>query len=350
LFESRRKRKRGEPGKQQEESMTYSPGSPGYPPAQQQPSGYPAAAPAATPDFAKEPGESKLLQYLTYALVGFGLAAYFASFGPSVAGGALTVVAVLLAALLAAVGLVPKASSYLGVVTAISVLGLLLAIVAIVNSSSDVPTSWAMYLVLTFALLQAVTAVAALLLEAGVITPPAPKPKYDPYQQQYGQYGQQYPQQQYGQQQPYYGQQAPPAGYGAQQQYGGYGSSPSQGQPNQSNIPTQNAIPTSVAKQASGGFGAHPSPQSGPQPTVVTGSQSGPQPTVVTGSQPSAPAPTLQTPTTPPTGFPSYGTPPSSSAGGGSPAGSAPVNYSTPSSNQTQTYGQGQQSPGSAPV
>jgi Family of unknown function (DUF5336) len=350
--------------------MTYSPGSPGYPPAQQQPSGYPAAAPAATPDFAKEPVESKLPQYLTYAVVGFGLAAYFASYGPMFgltsdiaggghfAGGGQSVVALLLAALLAGVGLLPKAKSYLPVATVISVLGLLLAISETVNTTSGVSAQWGMYLVLAFALFQSVTAVAALLLEAGVITPPVPKPKFDPYQQQYGQYGQ-YPQQQYGQQQPYYGQhaaqaqpghQAPP-GYGSQQ-YGGYGPGPSQAQaPNQSNIPTQNAISTSVANQASGGYGAQPSSHSGPQPTVVTGSQhSGPQPTMVTGSQPSAPAPTMQTPTTPPTGFPSYGAPPSSSAGGGDQAGSAPANYSTPSSNQTQTYGQGQQSPGSAPV
>src|SRR6185437_13575779 len=121
--------------------MTYSPGSPGYQPAQQQPSGYPAATPAAAPDFAKEPGESKLPQYLTFAVVGLGLAAYFASYGPMFglsgdsgggghfAGAGQAVVALLLAALLAGVGLLPQAkSSYLAVVTVISLLGLLLAI------------------------------------------------------------------------------------------------------------------------------------------------------------------------------------------------------------------------------
>jgi hypothetical protein len=271
--------------------------------------------------------------------------------------GGLAVIACLLAALLAAVGLLPKAKTHLGVVAAISVLGLLQTLTEIVDTPSAVDVKWGMYVILAFALFEAAAATVALLFEAGVITPPAPRPKYDPYQQQYGQYGQ-YGQQQYGQQpygqQPYYGQpagqaqaghqapqQAPPAGYGSQ--YGGYGSSPSQAQPpNQSNMPTQNALPTSIASPSTGGFGAQPSAQSGPQPTVVTGQQPPAQ---------SGPQPTVQTPSTPPTGFPSFGPPPSVSAGGGSQAGSAPINYSAPSAGETQTFGQGQQSsPGSAPV
>ena len=67
---------------------------------------------------------------------------------------------------------------------------------------------------MTAAVLQASIAASALLLDAGVITPPAPRPKYD----QYGHYGQ------YG----YYGQQPSPpyqqSGYGTQ--YGGYPSGP----------------------------------------------------------------------------------------------------------------------------
>ncbi|HTQ15976.1 DUF5336 domain-containing protein [Mycobacterium sp.] len=331
--------------------MTYSPGTPGYPPAQQPSGAYPAAAPAAAPDFAKEPGESKLPLYLTFAVIGLGLAAYFASFGPTFAlssdlgggtsiggGGSQSVAAAVLAALLAAVGVLPKANRHLGVVAAISVLGLLLAVSEAVNTPNGVTVQWGMWVILTFTLLQAVSAVGALLFDAGVISAPAPRPKYDPYQQQYGQYGQ-YPQQ-YGQQQPYYGQpqaglQAPqqPAGYGSQQ-YGGYGSTPGQA-PAQNVIPTQTAIPTPTAgNPPSGGFGAQPSAQSGPQPSAQ-----------------SAPQPNVQTPTTPPTGFPSFGTPPSVNAGSGSQAGSAPVNYSNPAGGQ-QAYGQqGQQSsPGSAPV
>jgi hypothetical protein len=333
--------------------MTYSPGSPGYPPAQQPSGSYGGSGQPAAPDFAKEPGESKLPLYLSYAVVGLGLAAYFASFGPG--GRVQPVVAALLAGLLAAVGLVPKAKPHLGVIAAISVLGFLLAISATVNAS-DNGTPWGLWLVLAFAFFQAASAVGALLLESGAITMPPPRPKYDPYQQQYGQYGQ-YGQQQYGQQQPYYGQPGQPGqqqgqpglqspqqapGYGSP--YGGYGSTPGQGQsPNQGNMATQTAISTSGANPSTGGFGAAPSAQSGPQPSA----QSGPQPAAQSGPQP-----TFQNPSTPPTGFPSYGPPPSANASSGSDAGSATVNYSNPpGGHQAQNYGQGQQSsPGSAPA
>ncbi|OBF78850.1 hypothetical protein A5791_12140 [Mycobacterium sp. 852002-51163_SCH5372311] len=331
--------------------MTYSPGSPGYPPAQQPSGSYPGGAQPATPDFAKEPAENKLPLYLGFAVVGLGLAAYFASYGPG--GVVQSMVAALLAGLLAAVGLVPKAKPHLGVISAISVLGLLLAISETVNAPDNGSTPWGLWLVLTFSFLQAASAVAALLLESGVITMPPPRPKYDPYQQQYGQYGQ-YGQQQYGQQ-PYYGQpaqqaqpgiqspqQAPPSGYGSP--YGGYGSSPGQGQqPSQGNMATQSVIPTSGSNPSTGGFGAAPSAQSGPQPAAQSGHQAAGQ---------SGPQPTFQTPTTPPTGFPSYGPPPSANAGSGSDAGSATVNYSNPpGGQQAQNYGQGpQSSPGSAPA
>jgi len=337
--------------------MTYSPGSPGYPPAQQPSGSYAGAGQPATPDFAKEPAESKLPLYLGFAVVGLGLAAYFASFGP---GGAVQAGgAALLAGLLAAVGLLPKARPHLGVITAISVLGFLLAISSTVNAPDNGSTPWGLWLVLAFTFLQAAAAVGAVLLESGVITMPPPRPKYDPYQQQYGQYGQQqYGQQQYGQQ-PYYGQpgqpsqqaqpglqapqQAPPAGYGSPYG-GGYGSSPGQGQPpSQGNMATQTAMPASGSNPSTGGFGAAPSGQSGPQPSAHSGGQHAGQ---------SGPQPTLQTPTTPPTGFPSYGSPPSVNAGSGSQDGSTTVNYSNPPGGQQgQNYGQGQQSsPGSAPA
>lgn len=333
--------------------MTYSPGSPGYPPAQQPSGPYPGTAQPATPDFAKEPGESKLPQYLSYATLGLGLATYFASFGPG--GGGTSVVAGLLAGLLAGVGLLPKANSHLGVVAAISVLGFLLAIPEFIDATGGFSDHWGKLVVLVFTLFQAAVAVGAVLLESGVITPPAPRPKYDPYQQQYGQYGQ-YGQQQYGQQQSYYGQQpgqpqaglqAPQTpGYGAQ--YGGYGSSPGQGQAQpqgQGNLQQQSALPTSA--MSTGGFGSQPSGQSGPQHSA----QSSPQQSGESGSQPTGqPQSNPHSPSTPPTGFPSYGQPPSSSAGSGSQAGSAPVNYSN-QGQQTQAFNHGQQSsPGSAPV
>ncbi|HYB82388.1 MAG TPA: hypothetical protein VED43_12235, partial [Mycobacterium sp.] len=85
--------------------------------------------------------------------------------------------------------------------------------------------------------------------------------------------------------------------------------------------PTQGAIPT----QSTGGFGAQPAPQSGPQPAAQQG------------------------PSTPPTGFPSFSPPPPVSAGTGSQAGSAPVNYSNTGGDQ-QSSGQGQQQSPSSPA
>lgn len=303
--------------------MTYSPGSPGYSPTQ--PGGSYAGT---TPSFTKDDdAESKLPQGLNLAVAVLGFLAYLASFGPlatvnveigggavSGAGSALGVLAALLAGLLAAVGLLPRAKSYAGVVAAIAVLGALLEVSEIVNMGSGVSIGWGLWLILVFSVLQAIAAIYALLLDAGVVTAPKPRPKHDPYAQ-YGQYGQQYGQ--YGQygQQPYYGQpgaqqyagqqphnaQQPagqqvhnaqqPPGYGSQ--YGGYPSShaptpspsgpaptPSSQPPSpQSLAPTQVSIPTT-----SGGFGAQPAAQQ-------------------------------QGTNTPPTGFPSFGSPPS--AGGG---------------------------------
>jgi hypothetical protein len=314
--------------------MTYSPGSPGYPPAQ--PAGsYPGGA---TPSFAKaESGESKLPLYLNIAVVALGILVYVLNFfptftisadlGPASGGRAgdagTAVVVALLASLLAGLGLLPKAKSYVPIVAAIAVLGALMVISELINTPTGFAIGWAMWPLLAFSVFQAIAAVAALLLEAGVITAPVPRPKYDPYAQ-YGQYGgAQYGQ--YGQQQPYYGQQAPapqqqpgqPSPYGSQ--FGGYG---------QSQAPTQ----TVNTAPPSGGFGAQPASPS---------AQSGPQPTLHQG------------PSTPPTGFPSFSPPPAVNAGTGSQGGSAPVNYSTAPTTSQQAYNQGQspsQGSGAAPV
>ncbi len=59
------------------------------------------------------------------------------------------------------------------------------------RSCSPRPTAstidWGLYLIIAFSVIQAIVAVAVLLFDAGVITAPAPRPKYE--QQQYGQYG-----------------------------------------------------------------------------------------------------------------------------------------------------------------
>jgi hypothetical protein len=179
----------------------------------------------------------------------------------------------------------PKAKNYAGVVAAVAVLGGLLLIEDTIGASGR---GWALWFAVGCGVIQAILAVSVLLLDAGVITAPAPRPKYD----QYGHYGQ------YG---GYYGQQAPyqshqQSGYGAQ--YGGYPSGPS-----------------------TGGFSAV-SPQSGPIPAP----QSGPP-----GQQQGSP--------TPPTGFPSFSPPPSSGSGGPGQGNSA--NHAGSGQGQ-HSYGQGQ--------
>jgi Family of unknown function (DUF5336) len=277
--------------------MTYSPGSPGYPPAQS-PGGYGGSA---TPSFAKSnDGESNLSRYLSIGVVVLGLASYLLSYGPMItrilpngdelveSGSTLPIDLALLAALLAAVSLLPKAKNYSPVVTAVAVLGALLLIEDTIGATGR---GWALWFALGAGVIQAILAVSALLLDAGVITPPAPRPKYD----QYGHYGQ------YG---GYYGQQQSPyqqSGYPSQ--YGGYSSGPS-----------------------TGGFSA----QSGPVPTP----QSGPQHGSPQGQQHGSP--------TPPTGFPSFSPPPSSGSGGQGQGNSA--NHAGSGQGQ-QSYGQGQQPP-----
>ena len=201
--------------------MTYPPNSSGYPPGQQptqqfsaptqqfgkveQPQA--AAAPAAA-------GPSKLSLYLLVAVAVLGLAVYLLSFGPMFTisdtdfpqlgsasgtslGLGLAVVASLLAGLLAGASLLPRQKAAVGVVAAVSVLGFLLVVAEIINTPEGVSIGWALYTVIVLTFLQAAVAVGALLLDAGIISAPAPRPKYE-QQQQYGQYGG--PGQYYGQQ------------------------------------------------------------------------------------------------------------------------------------------------------
>jgi len=269
--------------------MTYPPGSPGYPPAQQPTTQF--AAP--TQQFGKAPeaapaadGPSKLPVYLTAAVAALGLAVYLSSFGPLFTASAdfftptlldLGVVASLLAALLAGVALLPKQVASTALVAVLSVLGFLLVIAIVLTAPNGVSIDWGLYLIIAFSVVQAIVAVAVLLFDAGIITAPAPRPKYDQQQQQYGQYGGQgpyYGQPQHGGPQHQQGHQQQRPGYPPSQQYGGgYPGGPS-----------------------TGGFSA--------------------------GNQGGSP--------TPPTGFPAYGQPPGSSA----PTTQVPV---PPQSSQSQS-------------
>ena len=264
--------------------MTYSPGSSGYQPAQP-PGSYGAPAPS----YAQaEPGPSKLPGYLNIAVVVLGLAAYVASFGPvftssaelgtfsieaSSSGGIFLTLASLLASLLAAIALLPKAKNHAGVVAILAVLGVLVVVSQLFNTSNMVSLSWAAWLVLGFTILQAIAAVAALLLEAGVIKPPAPRPKYE--QPQYGQYS------------PY----GAPGGY--------YGGAPAQPQGPPSHAAPQHNPPPGPRP------GYAPPQYGGYQPGPSTGGFGAPGPQG--GNQHGAP--------TPPTGFPSFSPPPAVGAG-----------------------------------
>ncbi|HEX2289153.1 MAG TPA: DUF5336 domain-containing protein, partial [Pseudonocardiaceae bacterium] len=236
--------------------MTYSPGSPGYPPANQPTTQFSAP----TQHFGKLPeppaageGPNKLPAYLLMVVAALGLLVYLCNFGPifevnasdflgqggtvsgSTLGIGLAVISALAAGLLAGVTLLSKGRTYVAIAAVLSVLALLLVIAELINKPSEASIGWALYALIVLSLLQAGSAVAALLFDTGVLTPPTPRPKYD-QQQQYGQ--QQYGQQQYGQQ-PYgqprqYGQQAPP-GYGQGPQYNPYAQQgqPQYGQPGQ---------------------------------------------------------------------------------------------------------------------
>ena len=254
--------------------MTYPPTPPtnqGYP-APQPSGGYPApAAPSYPVQPAAPAGPSKAPTYLTAAVALLGLGAYLAGFGPLFSiksdigpfGGAqftasgLTywTVASLLAALLAAVGLLPKSKTYTAVVAVTAVLGLLLVVGQMIHRPTGFSIDWGLWLVLVMTVLQAAAAVAALLFETGVLTPPAPRPTYAPYGPPPGYYG--HPGQ------PGIGQQS-----GYNPQYGGYGA----------------GAPNPGPGQSAGGYSApDPSP---PTPPHGFPSYSQSSATVVTSADP----------------------------------------------------------------
>jgi hypothetical protein len=262
------------------------PGNPGYPSAQQPTTQF--AAPTQQFGRAPEPGPaagpagpSQLPKYLTIAVAVLGLGVYLSSFGPLFTAGAdyftptlldLGVVAALAAALIAGVSLLPKQKPVPAAIAVLSVLAFLLVIAIVLTAPEGVSIDWGLYLIIALTMFQAIVAVAALLFDAGVITPPAPQqPRYD---QQYGQYG--------GPSGPYYGQQ------------------PQHGPPPQQHQQSLSQRPGYPSQQY-GGY------QSGPSTGGFAGGQPGGQQSGQQGGQQSGPP-------TPPTGFPTFGQPPSSSS------------------------------------
>lgn len=260
--------------------MSYpqgAPGGSGYPPAQQPTTQF--AAP--TQQFAKvaerDPGAagagvpSKLPMYLSGVVAVLGLLVYLSSFAPqftitasqfpglgqlsgSSLGLAFAVIAAVLAGLLAGLGLLPKQQSHVAIAAVAATLSFLLVLAEVINKPAGASLGWGLYLVIAFTLLQAAVALVVLLFDAGIITAPAPRPRYE-QPQHFGQYPG-----------PYYG------------------------QPGQPPVPPQNQQPRPGYPTPYGGY-----PGTGPS----------------TGGFPAV-APSG--PPTPPTGFPTYGQPPSSNA------------------------------------
>jgi hypothetical protein len=286
--------------------MTYSPGTPGYPQGNQPTTQFSAP----TQHFGKLPeqpaageGPNKLPAYLLMVVAALGLLVYLCNFGPifqvsasdflgqggtvsgSTLGIGLAVVAALAAGLLAGVTLLSKGRTYVAIAAVLSVLALLLVIAELVNKPSEASIGWALYALIVLSLLQAGSAVAALLFDTGVLTPPAPKPKYD-QQQQYGQYG-------------------GPGGPGGP---GGYYGQPQSGQhqPQQHHTGSHQQAPQQQRPGYPSQYGGYPGgsgPSTGGFP--ASGQQSGPP--------------------TPPTGFPTYGQPQQGQGqGGGSGQGQQP--------------------------
>ncbi|MDO3400918.1 DUF5336 domain-containing protein [Mycolicibacterium neoaurum] len=288
--------------------MTYPPGSPGYPPAQQ---GNQYIAP--TQQFGKvgEPeqtGPSKLPAYLSAAVAAFGLGTYVFNFGPlltisnsdfpqfgsasgSTPGLGLAVAASVLAALLAGIGLLPKQKTRAGLVAVVATLSFLLVLSEVINAPTGLSIGWGLYLIIATTLFQAGAAIAALLFDAEVLTPPAPKPRYE---QPYGQYGQ------------------PPYGYGQPQ-----------GQPQQYGQPQQRpGYPTPYGSYpggpSTGGFsgaGSAGSYSDANTDSHAAGGHSGPP--------------------TPPTGFPAFGQP--QQQGSSAPTSAVPTQSPTPPAQSDST-------------
>lgn len=286
--------------------MTYPPGNTGYPSASQpgQYGGQPQQGQTQhqQPGDRGEQGSNKLPKHLLTAAAVLGLGPFIAAFGPiydvdnEFGGGALlftsfspfATVLSILAALLAVASLLPKQRNHTGIVMALSVTAFLLALADLVNKPDGASVGWGLIVLLVFTALQAIASVGSLLLHSGVISPPAPRPKYDPY----GQYGA--PGQYYG---PPSGQlpamQQRPGGYG-QQQYGGYGTGgfPVQGQPGQSGQPQHGQHTTAATPPT--GF------PSFSQPPAPGGSQQQPQQGTSPTEQIHAPTQQIQSPNQPP--------------------------------------------------
>jgi Family of unknown function (DUF5336) len=217
------------------------------------------------------PGPARLL-----ALVAAGLAVVFyllGFFGEIGIVSGLVGLLVVVGGLLAGSAVLPKAPRVLAPAAVITVSGMLALLQAVVAGN----TSGLLVGALVVAFLASLAVVGALLLDAGIVTAPAPRPKAPAYGQ--APYGQQQP---YGQQgwnqQPGYGQygQAPGQPEYGQQGYGqqGYGAQPGYGQQGYGAQPGQQGYGQPGYGQQ--GYGAQPGQQSGYGAAPAAGSSAAP--------------------------------------------------------------------------
>jgi Family of unknown function (DUF5336) len=208
--------------------MSYStPGGYGGPPQGPSTPGYGPQ----TPDYgaAPEPSQGKGLPfYLNVGVVALGVLSFFLGFTPYISGatasfggqsfsvntatnffmtnGLVSTSLLLVAALVAALGMLPKQDIHEGIVSSLSVVGFVSLLFQMINLPSEAKLGFGLIIVLVTSFLQAGLAIGALLFSSGIIKPPAPKqPQYGYYGQ--GGYGQPQPQQPLPQsqpQQPYY--------------------------------------------------------------------------------------------------------------------------------------------------
>jgi hypothetical protein len=278
---------------------------------------------SATPGEQQLPGPARLLALLA---AGLALVIYILGFVEDTqlinrVGGLL----VIGGGLLGAAALLPKAGRVLVPATVLALLGSL-ALLQETAAGFEVPTTTIIAVILAFLL--TVALIGAVLLEAGIVKVPAPRPQAAHPQQGYGGYGGQqqppgyggygqYPEQGgYGgaAQQPGYGQQSPyasgaPAG---QPGYGGYGYGA--GSTSSPSLPLPSTPPSPYGQ---GGYGqqptvAQPAPQASDQGPPPGGWFAGPTPSSSPDPYPSSPAPgsggseddASDAPATPPTGQP----------------------------------------------
>ncbi|MEW2499256.1 DUF5336 domain-containing protein [Amycolatopsis sp. CA-161197] len=187
--------------------MTFPSGGPGYPQqggGQQQPQqgpppsgGFPQQQPQQGPPPSAGPVlPQNLPLVLALVVTVLGIVQYFIGFSDEAGDVGQETIFLLTGGLLAAMHALPKAPRVLPFAALFSVVGALGALDTVVAEPS---TPGIVTVVLILGIVQMLVAVAALLMEYGILKPPAPKAAVPHYQQQYGQAGPYQPQQQPGQ-------------------------------------------------------------------------------------------------------------------------------------------------------